>query len=194
MALINLLLCHVFCKECRYAIEKSKKILGFVPSLNEKHKNEFGKVCSCSTLKRYSLGYKFKTDVIKIKINKSLLSDEKQDEAYSILQALILASCKELNIDNNEIAGCLQYNKTDENYSYILYDVTPGGAGHVKRLNNDYTIQNVLKNALNSTKNCPNCDEDSSCYSCLRTYQNQKNHDILKRKYVFKYLGQILND
>ena len=183
------------CPYCGYAEEvllsdglykKTKKI---------QHKEPNGYSCNCAELERFSLGYRFKTDVIRLKIDMPLLSGANaHDEAYSILQAIILSACKELNIEQSEIAGCLQYyyNK-GENYSYILYDKTPGGAGHVKRLNNKDSIYHVLVNAMNLAQKCHNCDEDSSCYSCLRTYQNQKHHDIIKRNYVFNYLCQILN-
>ena len=109
------------------------------------------------------------------------------------MQALILTACKELNIEHTEISGCLQsYFEDVKNFSYILYDNTPGGAGHVKRLNNSDVISHLLVNAMNLTLNCQNCSDDSSCYSCLRTYQNQKYHDIIKRNYVFNYIGEIL--
>ncbi len=185
------------CPYCGYAKEVPEGINPFQKKLKENHKDPNGYNCKKNVeLERYSLGYKFKTDVVRIRIDQPLLStnEQKYEEAYSILQALILSSCKELNIENTEIAGCLQYYYNNgDNYSYILYDKTPGGAGHVKRLNNKDVILHVLINAMNLAQKCPNCDEDSSCYSCLRTYQNQKNHDIIKRKYVFNYLGQVLN-
>lgn len=187
------------CPHCGYTIESPAGVNPFAKTLKDKsgHKDAKGYHCKKDVeLERYSLGYKFKTDVIRIRINQPLLAalDKKYDEAYSILQALILAACKELNIENTEIAGCLQYYYNNgDNYSYILYDKTPGGAGHVKRINNSDTILHVLINAMNLAQKCPNCDEDSSCYSCLRTYQNQKHHDIIKREYVFNYLGQVLN-
>lgn len=34
--------------------------------------------------------------------------------------------------------------------------------------------------------------QDSSCYSCLRNYYNQKHHDELKRKYVIDFIGNVL--
>lgn len=186
------------CPNCGYTTEAPAGFNPFAKKLKDTkgHKDAKGYHCKNDELERYSLGYKFKTDVIRIKIDQPLLSshDKNHEEAYSILQALILASCKELNIENSEIAGCLQYYyDKGANYSYILYDKTPGGAGHVKRLNNEDVILHVLINAMNLAQKCPNCDEDSSCYSCLRTYQNQKHHDIIKRNYVYNYLGQVLN-
>ena len=186
------------CPNCGYTIEAPAGTSPFVKTIQDKkgHKDSKGFPCKKGIeLEKYSLGYKFKTDIIRIRINQPLMSGTKiHEEAYSILQALILAACKELNIEHTEIAGCLQYYYNGgHNYSYILYDKTPGGAGHVKRLNNKDTILHVLINAMNLAQKCPNCDEDSSCYSCLRTYQNQKHHDIIKRNYVFNYLGQVLN-
>ena len=186
------------CPHCGYTIEKPAGIGPFSKILTDKkgHKDSRGYWCEKETkLERYSLGYKFKTDVIKIKIQTPLLNVEKpHEEAYSILQALILSACRILNIENTEIAGCLQYysDSFGHNYSYILYDTTPGGAGHVKRLNNKDVIVNLLYTAYHIAKSCCNCAADSSCYSCLRTYQNQKHHDIIKRSYVVDYLEGII--
>lgn len=193
MAMLNTTSFFV-CEKCGYTVESTPKNAQFPSINNVTHNKPNGYSCNKDgNLYRYSLGYKFKTDVIRIKINYQLLEESKKyDEAYSILQALILASCNELNLEHTEIAGCLQYyNDEGPNYSYILYDRTPGGAGNVKRLNNKDVIGRVLKNAMNISLKCT-CGEDSSCYSCLRTYQNQKYHDIIKRKYVFNYLGQAL--
>lgn len=185
------------CPNCGYTIETPEGVNPFVKNITEKnkHKKPDGYPCKNLNLEKYSLGYKFKSDVVRIRIRQPLLTiDTLYEEAYSILQAIILATCKELNIDHTEISGCLEYYFDNGiNYSYILYDNTPGGAGHVKRLNDKDVIHHVLINAMNLSQKCPNCDEDSSCYSCLRTYQNQKHHDIIKRRYVYNYLGLLLN-
>ena len=34
---------------------------------------------------------------------------------------------------------------------------------------------------------------DSSCYSCLRNYYNQKYHDDLKRSYVIEFLNRVFS-
>lgn len=174
------------CQTCGYAEDTIQSNSPFFKRTTKSHKSPSGRTCKCTELDKFSLGYRFETDVIRIKIDLPCNSDE----AYSVLQALILATCYELNIDNNEIAGCLQYCSGGMFY-YILYDTTPGGAGHVKRLNNSDMIARVLNSAYYRAHDCicGNTDGDSSCYSCLRTYQNQKYHDIIKRKYVIDYLG-----
>ncbi len=182
------------CPTCGYAIERPNGIHRYAKTIEGEHKDPRGYTCSNTKLERYSLGYKFKTDIIRIKIDTPLLTDELFDEAYSILQALILSACRILDVEVTDVAGCLQcyLGEKGTNYSYILYDNTPGGSGNVKRLNNEETIIKLLKKAYSIAKNC-NCDEDSSCYSCLRTYYNQKYHDKIKRKYVIDYIGRILD-
>ena len=113
----------------------------------------------------------------------------------SVMQAVIISACNVLNIDNNEISGCLQYavKKYEETYDFIIYDSTPGGAGHVKRLSGKDILENVLIGALAIAKNC-DCggeEADTSCYKCLRTYRNQMHHDILKRRYVIDVLSEV---
>ncbi len=52
----------------------------------------------------------------------------------------------------------------------------------------------MLKSAFDRVNNCT-CGEgngDTSCYGCLRTYQNQKYHDIIKRRYVIDFLKDII--
>ncbi len=186
------------CPDCGYAIEAdlvSAKV-NDTKTFKEKHRTQTGKLCNRLELIRRSLGYQFKTDVVRIKIHKPLTSDA-FEEAYSILQALILSASEVLDIDYGEISGCLQYYSDPfTNFSYVLYDRTPGGAGHVKRLNNESILFDILKAAYErcSSCNCGGEEGDSSCYSCLRTYQNQKYHDIIKRKYVVEYLKDILEE
>ncbi len=184
------------CPSCGYAVERPSGTNRYIKTIESKfkHKDAHGHYCQNTKLERYSLGYKFKTDIIRIKIDAPLLVDEFYEEAYSILQALILSACHILDVEETEIAGCLQcyLDENGANYSYILYDNTPGGSGNVKRLNEEGMILKLFKRAYSIAKNCT-CDEDSSCYSCLRTYYNQKHHDMIKRRYVIDYIGKILD-
>ena len=115
------------------------------------------------------------------------------EKAYSVLQAMILSACAILDIDENEISGCLQY-QNDGSFCFVLYDTTPGGAGHVRGLNTQDMMEKLIKAAYYRAKNCTCGDEqgDSSCYGCLRMYRNQKYHDILKRRYVVEFLKDLV--
>lgn len=179
------------CPMCGYALERNEAN-AYAYHLQKEHKTSSGYACKNKDLIKYSLGYRFKTDAMNISIGETF----NYEEAYSILQAIILSACDLLNIDNNEIAGVVQYsfNGYEQSYDFIIYDTTPGGAGHVKRLESENVIYKVLLGANNRASRCDCGGEegDSSCYKCLRTYRNQQHHDELKRKYVVEKLYSIL--
>lgn len=178
------------CQECGYAVDAHESKIPYVKKLTEEHTAPSGKKCAHKDLDKFSLGYTFETDVVLIRIYKPV---SKIDKAYSVLQAMILSACSILDIDENEISGCLQY-QNDGSFCFVLYDTTPGGAGHVRRLNKQDMMDKLIKAAYYRAKNCTCGDEngDSSCYSCLRMYRNQKYHDILKRRYVVEFLKDLV--
>ena len=102
-----------------------------------------------------------------------------------------------LELEEQDISGCLQgfYHPSAQSYCYgfVLYDTTPGGAGHVKRLANPALLEKALQLALSYMERCTCGGEDgnASCYACLRAYGNQKIHDKLKRSYVIEFLREI---
>lgn len=36
--------------------------------------------------------------------------------------------------------------------------------------------------------------KDTSCYSCLRTYSNQRFHNVIQRRYVLDFLDKVFDD
>lgn len=186
MAVLNTSPFYV-CETCGYAELDTKQ---FAQTKQKKHKNSTGRDCVNQKLKLRSLGYRFLTDVVKI----SFVSHEinNWEVGMSLMHGILKGACSYLNIQENDISGCLQSDATN-NYSIIIFDNTPGGAGHAKRLNDPVTIANVLKETLLLAKRCDCGGEegDTSCYACLRNYKNQKYHDILKRKHVIDFLDRI---
>ena len=194
MAVINE--SHFFvCESCGYTVLDNK---AYSRIKRKKHFTPSGYWCrndGSNILKRFSLGYRFVTDVAQLKfLNPDLMDWE---VSISVLQGVLRGISSFLNIEENDISGCLQYFYNDvthrQNYALILYDKTPGGAGHVRRLNNEKVLENILKVSLKMVEGC-DCGgdaKDSSCYSCLRSYSNQKHHDKMKRKYVIDFLRSV---
>ena len=172
----------------------------FTKTKKMKHNNPSGYPCKNNgnnILKRFSLGYRFETDVLQLRfINPDI---EDWDTAISILYGVLKGACSYLNIEENDISGCVQYFFNDvtrrANFALILYDKTPGGAGHVCRLGNERTLKNVLCHTLSMMESCTCGGEagDSSCYSCLRNYYNQKYHDILNRGKVIEFIRSFIS-
>jgi superfamily II DNA/RNA helicase len=145
------------------------------------HKKPNGEGCSSSLRGPLHFGHKYKTDVLSILFENFQFSDLPMDDGfwYSLLYALLEGTSAALGIRRQDLDGCLypENNKT----ALILFDNVPGGAGHVKRLMEETNLHEVLKSAYSRMKNCMGCGPETSCYGCLRNYQNQFCHEKLKR-------------
>lgn len=193
MAVLNRANFYV-CDVCGYTHLSSS---GFQKIYPKSHKKSTGINCDNQNLKKYALGYKFDTDVIQIRFCWPQLNTYEQ--AVSVLYGIMKGTCSYLCIEENDISGCLRYfyNAMTKSGSYmiVLYDKTPGGAGHVKRLNQSHIFEEVLKETrrLISKCNCGGVLKDTACYSCLKSYSNQKVHDILQRRYVLEFLEDFFD-
>ena len=183
------------CETCGYT-DLDEKTFTKVKQL--KHKNNSGYPCGNKLLKKFALGYRFETDVLQLRFVYPDLVDF--EPSLCVLYGFIRGICAELNIEQNEIAGCVQYYYNDitmrPNFSLVFYDKTPGGAGHVRRLANPEVLKNVLNKTLQIMEGCDcgGTEKDSSCYQCLRNYYNQRYHDVLNRGVVIKFIKDMLSD
>ena len=164
----------------------------------KKHMNPYGKACSNTVLTQNALYHSYHTDIVQIIFkNDSLTLRDSYKTALSVLYALLDAISNVLDIERDEISGVLvkcTNSLFGNNYKFILFDTVPGGAGHVKQLSGDNldNIHKIFEYAYNKTHDC-SCGEDSSCYGCLRTYENQKYHDQLSRKSAYSFLQHYLD-
>lgn len=158
------------------------------------HKNYKGFLCGNDELEYTRLGHKFETDVARFTIP-SLYSEDKTgfSKALSFLYAFLEGISIALGIERNDIDGVLELNREYGSYDILLYDKVPGGAGHVKRMLNKDAILSALKASLNKvSKEC--CDENTSCYNCLRNFNNQSFHNKLVRKLAMEIIQPLIFD
>lgn len=182
------------CEYCGYG-ESSDTFFGMEST--HKHKKPYGNYCDNEKLKRYSLGYIFETDVMHIEF--AYPDIVKKDEAVSVLYGLLEGISHTLNIERQDINGALKYHHNEftnrDNYNFVIFDNTPGGSGYVRQLNNPELWKEVMNTTLRLMENCK-CGEpemNTSCYSCLRNYYNQKHHDELQRGYVVNFIHKIFD-
>lgn len=158
-----------------------------------KHESLYGQShCSCRELHKYTLHHVFNTDVAKISF-KCNTSD--YDTMISTTYSILYAMADTLNIERQDIRACLSRKLHDKELScsIIIYDSVPGGAGHSRRLitNDGKMLYQIFMSAL---KKVENCQCSPSCYSCLRSYNNQKIHENLDRKKAANFLNQFKGD
>lgn len=178
------------CPECGYSdiVKHGPK----TPQTLKTHKNFKQYDCANDTLDYIRLGHKFETDVARFTIP-MLDSVDKVSfpQALSFLYAFLEGVSIALGIERTDIDGVLELNLDMQSYDILLYDNVPGGAGHVKRLLSKEAIVISLKAGLDKvSKEC--CDENTSCYNCLRNYYNQSYHNKLVRKLAMDVIKRLL--
>ncbi len=172
----------LICQTCGYAEPAPLKW----PKKMKKHRNAFDKPCNGRIENRH-LGHDFLSDVLELRFNSGKQNDPQRSLWWSLLYGLLQGASESLGIERKDIDGCLYpYSALDEPPALVLFDSIPGGAGHVKRVGEN--LQGVLEATYNLLKNCTSCDEEASCYACLKTYDNQFCHDLLKRGPVLRFL------
>jgi Domain of unknown function (DUF1998). len=176
------------------------------PERRRNHKTPYGTDCPSPLKGPFHLGHTFKTDVLSISFEepninenyikeifraKSIKTNSKFVESFwlSLLYAVLEGTSHALGIKREDLNGCLH--SSEGKIVLILFDNVPGGAGHVKRIMNERNLHEVLKSALARVKNCT-CGLETSCYGCLRSYENQFCHDLLKRGVVWEFLERNL--
>ncbi len=126
------------------------------------------------------------TDVMQLRFSVSIQSES---SILSLLYAILNGASDALDIPRSDIDGLVFFQ--DGQPSFLLYDTTPGGSGHVEMVYNSLRL--VLECAYKRVEKCNGCGKDTSCYSCLRGYNNQFAHDKLVRGLAEDLLARMLD-
>lgn len=183
------------CTDCGYTHLANNGVGYIYPKI---HNKSAGTKCNNEILNKYALGYRFDTDVMQIRFCWPALTN--YDQALSVMYAIMRGTCSYLDIEEKDIAGCLQYFKNNRtlggSFTIVLYDRTPGGSGHVKNMKKESVFEAIMYEARSmvETCKCGGVQADTSCYNCLRSYSNQRVHDKLQRRYVLEFMNDFFND
>ena len=104
----------------------------------------------------------------------------------STLHALI-AGAPAVGVTQNDIGGSLAVGANGQPV-IVLFDDVPGGAGHTRHLREN--LAQLVDSAIERVAGC-SCGLDTSCYGCLRSFRNQRDHDQLVRAAALDVLGQL---
>ena len=110
----------------------------------------------------------------------------------TLSEALAKATSVVLDLEEGEVQADYRAALTNEGQSGLeaeiyLYDTLAGGAGFSRRAGERAAA--VFEQAL---KILSNCDCDSSCYRCLRSFKNKFEHDRLDRRLARDLLLHLL--
>lgn len=144
------------------------------------------RICS-GALTAVQLGHEYLTDVIEIRLHADLGA---APEGISTLHALLEAT-PVLDIDREEIDGTLYHHTPGEPPAIVLFDSVPGGAGHTRRLADPGELGRLIRAAYERVARC-SCGEETSCYGCLRSYENQPVHEKLARGPARDLLARLI--
>jgi len=157
------------------------------------HKTPYGQDCH-GTLEQVSLGHEFVTDVLQLQFHPQ--SEEGIEPvwlAYSLAYALVEGAAEVLEVPSIDLSATVAHSEQYPLPPIILYDNVPGGAGLVARLEDEEVFKACLEAAQKRVSGNCGCDENTSCYGCLRSYRNQFAHQYLKRGPVMRYLEGLLS-
>lgn len=145
---------------------------------------------ACSGKQRMlDLGHAYETDLLSIDADVSGVRAT-HSAWLSVMYALVEAASDSLEIARDDIGGSLSPAGEDR-WSITLFDAVPGGAGHVLQV--EANLDKVLRAALERVSECE-CGRETSCYGCLRSYQNQRDHDYLSRGAAEEVLRRLIDN
>lgn len=101
----------------------------------------------------------------------------KREEAINLAEGLRIGASLTIEMEAND----LQYliiNNDNDTFDIFLYDCMPGGSGLLQQILDNW--QNLLRRAISSLSKCSSKCE-TSCYNCMRNYNNVFVHTMLDR-------------
>lgn len=115
-------------------------------------------------------------------------ADEK-DLWFTLLYALLEGTSRALAIRRDDLNGTVYYYQPGVPPALVLYDDVPGGAGHMRRVNE--ALPTVFRAAYEHVSSCQ-CGPETACHQCLWNFYNQPLHEKLARGLAVDFLKQVL--
>jgi ribosomal protein S27E len=170
-----------WCNDAHPGVERSK---------NTEHESPYdgARKCKGKHRDRVHLGHVFETDIVHLSIDLSKFAIDARASASSVAFALLEGVGEGLQISHDDI-DVVPLPSTDTEIRLALIDAVPAGAGFAKLIAEN--IGAVFEAAYTRVSRCE-CGLESSCYQCLRSFKNQREHETLQRGLALETLKMIL--
>jgi hypothetical protein len=172
------------CPNCKAAFDGTSKI-------GNKHPvpSQPGRSCDRKLMDWYHLGHKYQSDIVLLEIDFGGTDIQLKDYTKVVGYALLEGASKGLQIAHDDI-DVISLPPKGSVMNVALVDAVPAGAGFAKLIANN--IATVFETAEEIVTGCE-CGLDTSCYECLRTYRNQREHDSLIRSNAISAFDSLRN-
>ena len=142
-----------------------------------------------------ALAHRFETTVLQLRFSRPAAPQVEQSQPFwrTLATAVGLAAGETLDIERGDLRVDFrsQIDEADGG-ELFLYDNIPGGAGYAQSVQRH--LPRVIQRTLDRLARCsnPDCLPESSCYACLRSYENQYHWMELCRQEPLKWLKDLL--
>ncbi|MBQ8444981.1 MAG: DUF1998 domain-containing protein [Opitutales bacterium] len=120
------------------------------------------------------LAHQFRCDVLLIKIKSSEIKEAGFLE--TLVETLRIGAAKYLNINEQELGSSIETINVDGYDEISIFDNVSGGAGYVA------SCTKKIPQLFESARRVINCECESGCLKCLRSYSNQHYWDFFSRE------------
>ncbi len=187
-----------FCQWCGYSKRIESKRNNQITKAVSKHRDPFnGEDCS-GPLQNATFGHEFMTDVFRLRFATRVIyscpcGEPGCKSAFdSTGSAIAAAAVRILGVSQFDLKSAVNTPAGNAEQEIMIYDTTPGGAGLSQMI--DERLQEILAEALRIVSNCPDCNTfDTSCYACLKSYNNQALHEHLTREGALLVLQELIS-
>jgi hypothetical protein len=175
---------YKICSYCQFAHPVTE-----TPKITDHEKPWDGnKKCTNNFRDTIHLGHKYQTDIVHISINIERFKGQHRVAARSLAYALLEGASEGLQIAHDDL-DVVPLPSSDSEIRLALIDAVPAGAGFAKMIAQQVT--KVFETAYERVSRCE-CGEESSCYQCLRSFKNQREHEELQRGHALEVLSFVL--
>lgn len=108
-------------------------------------------------------------------------------EASNLFESIRIGARLVLDMGTTEVEG---FTYTDDHGQFwcVMFDPMPGGSGFLPQIVEYW--ERICDRAREALENCPTGCEDA-CYSCLKHFRNQQDHDVLNRHRAVALLAEV---
>ena len=107
--------------------------------------------------------------------------------AVNVFEAIRIGARHVLDMGTTEVEGFTLADEHGKHWA-IMYDPMPGGSGFLPQIVQYWEV--ICERGRHALESCAS-ECETACYSCLKHFRNQLDHDLLNRHTAINLLGDL---